>query len=144
LDIPIQYLVADNYALYERWDRPEMRRPEPVHHPLLSISMDQCQQISTHSRVAFYGEGPDNLLYYEWRPYISQLLQQKRLGRLAVELWCFVSSQRRIPFWWRIADRWHSVYSNPHTLPAYPGWIHPEFTTRLRLQARWEQAQRTP
>jgi len=142
LDIPIQYLVADDYSLYERWDRPEMRRPEPDRSPLSVVSMDLLQQISVHSRVAFYGEGLDNLLYYEWRPYISQLLGQKRLGRLVADLWYFMSSQRRLPFWRRITNRWHAVPSNQRLLPAYPVWIHPEFAARLRLRERWEQVHR--
>jgi asparagine synthase (glutamine-hydrolysing) len=144
LDIPIQFLEGDGYALYERWDRPEMCRPEPEHNPLLALTFDQLQQLSTHSRVAFYGEGPDNLLRYEWRPYIRQLLRQKRLGRLTADLWCYVSALRRLPFWRRIANRWHSGSSTQHTPPSYPGWIHPEFAARLHLQERWEQVQRAP
>ncbi|HET8564164.1 MAG TPA: asparagine synthase-related protein, partial [Candidatus Binatia bacterium] len=36
LGIPIQYLVADNYTLFDRWDDPELHRPEPVEEPLLA------------------------------------------------------------------------------------------------------------
>ena len=40
-------------------------------------------QMADHSPIAFYGEGPDNALHYEWRAHLSYLRRQKQWGRLA-------------------------------------------------------------
>src|SRR5438132_1405931 len=97
LRIPIHYLVADSYDLYERWDDAKVRKPEPDSNPLTATLFDQVEQVGLHSRVALYGEGPDNLLFYEWKPYVADLICNLHFKRLATDVWSYISSQRRMP-----------------------------------------------
>jgi asparagine synthase (glutamine-hydrolysing) len=49
LGIPIHYLTADDYQLYERYSEPELCKPEPVHSPLAAMNVDQYRQIAAHT-----------------------------------------------------------------------------------------------
>ena len=48
--------------------------------------MDFCHgplgAIAGHSRVALYGEGPDNAMHYEWKAYARYELEHLHIGRL--------------------------------------------------------------
>ena len=98
LGIPIHYLVADDYDLYERWNQTQICTPEPCHEPTgLAISFDLLKEISSDVRVAFYGEGPDNLLRYEWQPYIFHLIKNLQIKRLFVDVAFYVSLNTGFP-----------------------------------------------
>ena len=140
LKIPIQYLVTDDYGLYERFDQPELRKPEPAHAPFAAISNDLHRQISTHSRVSLTGEGGDSFL----RPsvsYILNLLKDIEWGRLLADVYRYIRGHRRIPrigFRTRLRrQRRKRVYSD-----SYPEWLNPGFESRLKLTERWEQLHR--
>src|SRR5204862_289128 len=98
LRIPIQFLAADGYEFYERWDEPRLRRPEPSHCPIsLTIGFDQNAQASKHCRVMLFGEGPDNAMLYEWEPYFRNLLKTFRWSRLLQDLAWHARFHRGIP-----------------------------------------------
>ena len=144
LEIPIHHLAADDYGLFEGWDTPEQRRPEPDNSPLRAIDVDQLRQIAANSRVALYCEGPDNLLLYEWQPYVTGLLRELRVGRLFADAGLHLFHQRRLPFARRILNLLNKL-DTPHAHDAiYPSWLKPAFASRLRLQDRWEQWQHRP
>jgi asparagine synthase (glutamine-hydrolysing) len=131
LSIPISYLVADNYELYERWEDAKVRKPEPDNDPLTAVVFDQVEQVAAHSRVAFYGEGPDNLLYYEWRPYVTELLRNRDCVRLAADVARYVLSQHRLPLVRGIPTRLRRVARRQSKPPDCPSWMNPEVATRL-------------
>ncbi len=135
LNIPIQYLVADDYKLYERWDQPELMKPEPVHAPLMVISHDLHNQIAAHSRVALTGEGGDAFL----RPsasYLLALIKGMKWGRLLAEVYRHLWEHRRLP---RIGlrTRLRSLRKEGPPLESYPEWLNSAFESRLNLRERW-------
>lgn len=142
LNISIQYLMADDYRLYERWDQPELQKPEPVHAPLSVISNDLHNQVAAHSRVSLTGEGGDAFL----RPSVSYLLglfKDMRWGHLLAEIYRHIREHRRLP---RIGFRTRlrrlsrkSLYST-----AYPEWLNPAFESRQNLLERWERLHLNP
>src|SRR5439155_7565353 len=81
LGLPIQYLVLDDYALYERWEQPEARTPEPVNFPLAAVSVDLLRQVAAHSRIALTGEGVDAALL-GIAPGVTGLLREAGVGGL--------------------------------------------------------------
>jgi len=142
LGIPIHYLVADDYRLYERWDQPELRSPEPVNDPLAALSVDQYRQVSSQSRVALTGEGGD-VVFRPSLSYLINLLKDLRLWRLVADVGHHLWSHRRLP---RIGlrtrlRRW--VVKNPWQFP-YPAWLNRDFEARHNLPARWEQINEEP
>src|SRR5439155_7785837 len=138
------YLAADDYKLFEGWDEPEQRVPEPDCSPLRAIAVDQLRQIAAHSRVAFYCEGPDNLLLYQWQPYVTGLIRELQFGRLLADAGLHFIHQRRLPFARRILNRLKKLDTDHTDEPSYPPWLNPGFASRLALQDRWEQWLRRP
>jgi asparagine synthase (glutamine-hydrolysing) len=144
LSIPIRYLVLDDYALYERWDEPELRCPEPNDFPLTAHVLDHLTRIAAHSRVMLSGDGGDPVLLHS-RLYFDETLKNFRLGTILAcigrHLWLF----KRFP---RIG--FHSVLSDmlglsrPPWRPPYPIWLNDSFAARLDLRARYEQRSKEP
>jgi len=142
LDIPVHYLVADDYKLYERWDGPELRAPEPTGDPFRAAQIDLIRQASSYCRVVLTGEGGDPALL----PSVSDLLQLLKdlgVGQLARSLVEYVLSQRRFP---RVGFRtWVRKKLTPgRNGPPYPPWLNPSFAARLDLPGRWKHFKRMP
>ena len=76
LRIPIRYDVRDDETSITDWDQVSVHTPEPVDNPAaFAAGVKFSEQMATLARgVLLYGEGPDNALLYEWRPYLSHLL----------------------------------------------------------------------
>jgi len=142
LDIPIQYLVADDYRLYERWDQPELRQPEPKHWPLDAVTVDLRRQIAAYARVALTGSGVDPSLRVEPAD-ITAMVNRLEWGELLVETTRYAIAHRRVP---RIGLRsaLRQRTGRPHSAFPYPGWLQPGFAARLELAARWEHLNRPP
>jgi asparagine synthase (glutamine-hydrolysing) len=139
MDIPIHFLSRDKYTLYERWE--ELPTPEPVHNPAgLALTVDLFRLIGEHSRVVFYGEGPDNALYYEWRPYVRHLFQNKRWGRLCRDVIWHMRFHRSLPMT-AIANRLRRLGKTEASVWQDPAWIRPEL---LRLATRAEKPRDHP
>ncbi len=142
LGIPIHPLVADDYALFERWDQPELQTPEPTDFPLLAIDADQARQVSHHSRVALWGNGGDPLFHAQCWPYIVGLLRSFQWGRLVWEVGGYMLARGRIPpplagF----RTRLRRLLGLRVEQPEYPCWLNRELEARLSLPARWKRWQ---
>jgi asparagine synthase (glutamine-hydrolysing) len=138
LGIPIHYLVADNYRLFERWDQPEMRLPEPVDDPQFIGLFDQYRQVAAHSRVVLDGQGGDELLRYEFRPYLREMLKRGRFLRLVTDLAQYARLRHRVsPV--GFGARFLPWLRKPRPQPTFPPWLNAEFAARLNLWARWKQ-----
>lgn len=144
LDIPIDYLVADEYKLYERWEQPELHWTEPAEHPLLAILIDKLEQVAAHSRVLLCGEGGDPILYPSGS-YLVELVKGLRFGHLVTEVVQYVLSHGRLPalgFRSRL-KRWLRL-GKPYPRSPFPRWLNPTMATRLDLLARWVRIDNEP
>ena len=141
LNIPIHYLAVDDYLPYERWDQPELLKPEPVHSPLGSAAAVDLQKlVASHCRVALTGMGGDDFL----RPsvsYLLALLTNLRFGRFAIEVARHLRAHRRLP---RIGfrTRLSRVFRRKFWSMSYPEWLNPGFASRLNLPERWNRMNR--
>jgi asparagine synthase (glutamine-hydrolysing) len=132
LGIPIDFLAADDYKLYERWE--QLHTPEPAHCPTrLAQNYDQFTKISPHTRVMFYGEGPDNAMYYEWKPYVLYLVTKLRWGRLLRDLAWHARFHKRPPILGGLGNRLKRLRKHDPVQAPQPEWIHPEM---LKLATR--------
>jgi asparagine synthase (glutamine-hydrolysing) len=93
--------------------------------------------MATHSRVAFYGEGPDNALEYEWRPYLTYLRRRRRWGRFAADAAKHLIAHKRVPLLTTIPRMVRGRRVSRQHAPLFPSWMAPELVTRLRLTERW-------
>ncbi len=139
IGIPIHYLVADDYTLFQSWNRPELRRPEPFMDPLAIIAAERLQQAARHGRVVLSGEGGDPVLFPAIG-YFSQQLKLLHLGHLAKAIGQYISFTGRLPpvglrtqlrLWLGKQHFWQ---------PPYPSWLNPDFADRLHLRERWQQS----
>jgi asparagine synthase (glutamine-hydrolysing) len=136
LGIPIHYLAADDYRLYERWDRPELRSPEPDHRPMRACEIDHFRSVASQSRVALTGLGGDPAFYCS-RSYLLAMMKKFQFGPLAAELGSYVRSRGRIPGF-GIRTRMRRWLQGESGWP-YPGWFNRAFENRLDLPNRWKR-----
>ena len=139
LAIPIHFQVVDGYQPFEGLYT--VCSPEPVHDPFHGKTNDSFREVVAHSRVAFYGEGPDNLLLPEGRRYLSYLLQQRRYWRAAEDLLRSFLAQPRIP----VPRRWRGSPSDrAASVPPFPDWIRSDVAKTYELRERWERYWKSP
>lgn len=139
LGIPIHYLSADNYTLFEQVEQLSLRRPEPINFSLLAIPVDQFKQIAAHSRVVLNGNGGDPV-FYSWGAYfhVVHLLKNLQFGRLVTDLVQYRLAQGRFPqpgLRSRV-KKWLGIRAPLHN---YPRWINPQLSAKLDLQTRWKE-----
>ena len=139
IGIPIHYLVLDDYKLYERWDCPELRSPEPSEFALSAFVSDHLMRISSHSRIVLSGDGGDPTLFSSLT-YFAEQLKRFRVWSIASLLTRYVSTYKRLPrLGFRTTlRRWiggkHSTWQ--YSLPV---WIDQTFADRFNLRERLER-----
>ncbi len=143
LDIPIDYLETADYRLYERWDQPGLRTPEPYDWPLSAINADQYPRVVNHSRVLLCGEGGDVVFYPESGPYVASLLKGLHLARFIADAGRTLLWRRRLPPL-GIRSALRSWRGTQPGLPAFPNWLEPALVDRFNLRARWQEIQKPP
>jgi asparagine synthase (glutamine-hydrolysing) len=144
LNIPIHYLVADDYSLFDGWEHAALQKPEPIDNPLDAVRLDQYRQIAANSRVALGGSGGDALLAMSSSHFVD-LLKHRRFWTLIREASGYVWSYgKRPPLNFRSALKsWLGRGPIPWRMP-FPTWIDDSLMKRLDLQARWEQVNTIP
>jgi asparagine synthase (glutamine-hydrolysing) len=60
LNIPHKYIPLDDIELFEKWDDPRYRSPEPNDDPLSSGGLGVLDMVASDCRAALFGEGADN------------------------------------------------------------------------------------
>jgi asparagine synthase (glutamine-hydrolysing) len=135
LGIPVHYLVADDYALFERWR--EIALPEPADEPLAAIYIDQARQMAGASRVALTGWDGDALLGERPRRFGGSLYRGIRgLRRRAAGVWRRLSPGR-IKYLEATRNNHCKIRKYREKLMVLPEWAAPDLVERLDLRARW-------
>jgi asparagine synthase (glutamine-hydrolysing) len=136
LGIPNKFLAIDDVELFDLWDEGTYF-PEPIDDPLYAGSLRLFSIVAGDCRVAFSGEGADNLMYFQMWPYVQDLGRHRQWIRLAAETASFAWVR---PFpWLGIAGRLNSLTGKINHDSRFPGWIAPEFASRTGLRDRWRQ-----
>ena len=139
LGIPIHYCVADDYRLYELYERSGAHFPEPLHEPDGAVSCDALRAQAARCRVMLTGWDGDALLSESPKPYFRKLLKEGRVGRLLAGVVRYAISERRLlPLGFR-AWLTRARPARDQNAPSYPAWLNPALEERLGLRARWEQ-----
>jgi asparagine synthase (glutamine-hydrolysing) len=140
LNIPIHYRPPAE-AVSENWEQIPFATPEP-HCSAWGVLAERrfWQGLGTYSRVFLFGEGPDNALHFDWRPYASYLLRRRLYLHLLTSFARTVFSQGYPPFWFRIRNGFRPA----KTIPVFPPWMESGLESRLRLRERWADFQSAP
>jgi asparagine synthase (glutamine-hydrolysing) len=137
LKIPIRYDVRDDETSIKDWDRVQIKTPEPVENPpAFAAGLEFMRKIADDRPVLLYGEGPDNALRYEWRPYLAHLARRRQLGPLARAVASDLMMHRRLP--WRSAVRRLVPRSDEGRSEPWPDWLNPAFADQHRCRERWD------
>jgi asparagine synthase (glutamine-hydrolysing) len=143
LQIPIEYHDWETEWGVADWERVPFRSAQPVAN-INSLTTRQrywCD-VGKRRRVFLQGEGPDNALFIEWKPYVQYLLRQRSFARLFLNSCQYLAWHRRIPFWGRVSrsfQKRESEGSASAAGPSYPEWINKEIESRLGLRERWNK-----
>jgi asparagine synthase (glutamine-hydrolysing) len=143
LRIPIRYDVRDDETSIANWDQVSVHTPEPIDNPpAFAAGAAFLKNEAAQARVFLYGEGPDNALRYEWRPYLSHLLAGRRVAPLMHALSNDVLMHPRVPLWSSIRQLAGARAHRKKWLEVFPGWLNEDFAARCACRARWDAMQR--
>ena len=147
LGIPITFMPGDNGLFFEEYlsggylsegypGRERLSVPDPANVPTMGSDSAMQAWLARENRVAFYGEGADNALAYEWEPWFRQEYTAGRYMALLKTGFQFVRTFRRLPFA-RIPRR-RSGHAPSHLQEdLFPVWLNAEFSARLDMRDRF-------
>jgi len=142
LGIPIRYDVRDDETSILDWARVKIHTPEPVANPPATAAAAAFfERTGANARVLLYGEGPDNALRYEWRPYLAYLLATRGSGAIARTLLNEFLVHPRVPLWSSIRQVERTVTGRSRWRAEYPAWIDEGFAARCACRQRWDAYQ---
>jgi len=143
LGIPIRFYVLDRRI---EWSpAAAARAPEPLEVVCDRTMELQCyRDMASHGRVAFYGEGPDDALWYEWRAHLAHLWRTRRWVRLAADVARHIRCHRHVPVVGSLPRRLRERRARRRDPPAFPAWLDRDFVDRLRLEDRWRALRPSP
>ena len=141
LNIPIHLRIGgESDTVDPNWNQTSFHTPEPVTGPLnLAKHLAWFQEVSSYSRVFFWGEGSDNALTYEWQPYLKFLIGRGRYLRALSDTCRHVIHHRRVPLLPSIPRMVRERFDPDFKKTSFPPWLNPEFESRCGLRARWEE-----
>jgi asparagine synthase (glutamine-hydrolysing) len=115
---------------------------EPTGDPVgVAVARVEYAEMAAHSRVHFFGEGPDNALAYEWKRHLAWLWSRRDLPRLVRDIAAHAIAHPRIPLLDALIGKQskRNVQDNP-----FPPWLDPGLVARLNLRERWKDCLRMP
>jgi asparagine synthase (glutamine-hydrolysing) len=136
LKIPIRFDVRDDETSIADWERVRIQTPEPVENPpAFAAGLEFMRKVAADRPILLYGEGPDNALRYEWRPYLAHLAATRQIRPLARAIASDFMMHRRVPLLWSL----RRIARPPQKEPAYiwPEWLNPAFAERCGCRERW-------
>jgi len=138
LAIPIKYQPWTDASKFD-WETIPFSLPEP--HPnecLVPAERQFWGQFGPCSRVFLYGEGPDNALIMDSKPYLSYLLKRGSYRRFLSSILFTLLADRRPPFSRRILQAIRNSGNADGTGKSdYPESLNSAFEYRLQLRERW-------
>ncbi len=141
LDIPVHYFDSNETARAMGGSRTALT-DEPNDDPAgVAVARVEYGVMAAHSRVHFFGEGPDNALVYEWERYLAWLWSRRDLPRLVRDVAAHAIAHRHIPFLGNLIGERSRIAGHDNL---FPPWLDPGLVARLKLRDRWEDLMRPP
>jgi asparagine synthase (glutamine-hydrolysing) len=135
LGMPVRFQAWTRGPCNPHWERLAFRTPEPCANAWLVPREQQFwKNLRPHSRVFFYGEGPDNALRLDWQAYVRYLINKRHYGRLMPTIVSTLLADRHVPFLRRIERR---ISENRPLHADLPPWLNKSLESRFGLRDRW-------
>jgi asparagine synthase (glutamine-hydrolysing) len=139
IGIPVTYIVADQFPLFDRQKPSDMEQAEPF---LLSAYAGQFNALlrlcSQHGRVALTGFDGDTLMNEPANSYFASTARRFRFKEFTSALAWYVKTQRRLPGF-GIRSWLKRAFGRTNTGGFYPNWIDESFAKRTNLAERLQQ-----
>jgi asparagine synthase (glutamine-hydrolysing) len=142
LGIPIHYLPADDYTLFDRCSEVGCQTPEPSDNPLPAIASDVFRLIARRCRFALSGDGGDPALFPSPASHFINLVKAGSPSAAIADVVRCLTHGQRPPFGIRAALRYWR--GNDGLRQGYPPWVSQDFAARVNLRARWEELHSEP
>lgn len=138
LAIPLNLIDQAAVSYDPVWWQRDATPPEPSD-SIVSASFEAeiAAEMAQKSAVWFYGEGPDNALTFEWRPYLRWLWRGRRWSRLSRALTDLVVTTPRRE--WKLGFQRLARGGKPWIDASPPvdlDWLSTPFATSADLSAR--------
>jgi len=139
LGITVQYRRKGTAFYDAEWQARNLVCPEPNFQQFsFNETVQYYRIVAEGARVAYWGEGPDNALVFEWRPHLRHLVSTRRWLRALMDAGRYVLHNPRGP-------RWGTVRSalgrdrgmETQVRDRYPPWMRPRVEQAYGLQRRW-------
>jgi asparagine synthase (glutamine-hydrolysing) len=137
LHLPVQFINGDNCRLFDTYDDPAYRTPEPSHFPMGFRNANPFEHIAQFSRTALSGFGGDPALACLLSAHVRRLYKERRLGRMASDAAAFFMAEGRFSRLY-LRTRFRRWFPKQAADSGLPPWLRPEFVSRLRLRERRE------
>ena len=144
LNLPIQFLDGDNCRIFDAYEDPEYRTPEPIHFPMGFRNANPFKEIAPRSRVALTGFGGDPALASLLSAHFRRLFRARKYGRMVRDAFSYLTAEGRISrLYLRTRLRhWFGRQGSP--ADSIPAWLNPELVKRLNLRERVQQLETEP
>ena len=140
LGLTQHFLVMDEPGWEDAWLAISKPRPEPAPVPWgANRNQNDYTLLASLGRVYLYGEGPDNALHYEWKPYLAHLARQRQWSRLSKDVFLHMWFHHRIPLLTTLPRMLTATRPRAQSEAQFPQSLNPEFSTRLHLKERWRE-----
>ena len=141
LDIPLQFLPLDESGLFDNYEDPNYRTPEPVHFVMGFGRVNPHRLMNAYSRTALTGYGGDPALASLLSAHFKKLLKARKFGRIFSDALRFLADEGRFSRLY-LRSRLQRLSHSGEKL-TMPEWLNPDFVKRNNLQERWA-AMETP
>ena len=139
LGIPVHYRRKGGAFYDSQWQTRDLACPEP-----------NCQQFSHNeavqyyrtvaegTRIAYWGEGPDNALTFEWRQHFRYLAGRGRWLRALGDIGKYLAHTQNLPHWASVRGALGRDDSREGAVRDwYPTWMRPKVEQAYDLRRRW-------
>jgi len=141
IGIPVEYLFADDYQLFER--HAELRHPEPSDFSLPALMSDYLHLVGNNSRVLLSGDGGDPLMLYTWRD-LAKSVRKFRWGQIVNYVAFHLFSYGRVPALGYRSTLKYFMGDDSRWQYSLPTWLDRTLVKRLDLTGRLEKVNQPP
>jgi asparagine synthase (glutamine-hydrolysing) len=134
--MPIEFRSADDFALFERADKPEYRSHVPEHSAWPDINIDLLRRIATKSRIALSGNGSDPGFSSRISVHFHQLVRQRQFVRALSDAVRYLSAEGRFSRLY-LRTRWRLLFDSKNAFWSFPDWVNEDLERQLNLRDRW-------
>lgn len=136
LKIPLEIISMDHLQPFRSGDESDFAFPEPLDDPMAYGIREQFAAVAKDCRVALFGEGIDNLMYFQLAPYLRDSARRGEWLTLLAALAGYLWKQRSR--WHRLGYRLKRRLASKELSTALPPWIASDFARRVNLTERFK------